>query len=429
MPNITLQEMPIGSQFTSAIGNNEPEDKNDFRVRIALDSNGTGLTMSGITVSADSSIVSLTGSHSAWEVIIRPPTTADVVTLTIAEDAFSEGNSETSKDIRVSTFFPDTDAETPTQLFTHGITTARGITTSPSRIIILASANNTVSKFTFAGSLVSAETATLPIGTLSGSHRHLDFFNGDLIVSNNLSGDVNRYYQDSATSYALADDYTLNVNNSIFHTRYGVTNVGVGAIVGIDGNGNSSGASGASPWGRSGTTANQPPFAASHQDDRIYGLTTRGGEGLWSLTQITEDDGLEHIGTLNIERDDDDGDIAINQDTLYLLRDDTVYTVDIKKYRPMARNTKTTIYPVFATNGDTIPLKQYCPDADTLIFGLGFDKPDWLTINVSGELEIASDAASETTPVLVRLTGINYIDSADFEFYLIVIPATAPVCA
>ena len=93
----------------------------------------------------------------------------------------------------------------------------------------------------------------------------------------------------------------------------------------------------------------------------------------------------------------------------------------------MTKNTKTTIYPVFATNGDTIPLKDYCPDADTLTFSVGFDKPDWLTINATGGLEIASDAVSETTPVLVKLTGINYIDSADFEFYLIVEVATAPV--
>ena len=128
-------------------------------------------------------------------------------------------------------------------------------------------------------------------------------------------------------------------------------------------------------------------------------------------------------------------DATLYKDTVYFVSRNrlqssggtAVYSLDIRPYRPMAKNTKTTIYPVFATNGDHIPLKNYCPDAHTITFGVGFDKPDWLTINASDELAITSNAVTETTPVLVKLTGINYIHSADFEFYLIVEPATAPV--
>ena len=96
------------------------------------------------------------------------------------------------------------------------------------------------------------------------------------------------------------------------------------------------------------------------------------------------------------------------------------------KYRPLTKNTKTTIYPVFADEGDTIPLSQYCPDAKTITFGVGFDKPSYLSINADNELEIASNAVTETQPVLVRLTGINYIDSVDFQFYLIIVQAANP---
>ena len=92
----------------------------------------------------------------------------------------------------------------------------------------------------------------------------------------------------------------------------------------------------------------------------------------------------------------------------------------------MALNTKTTIPVQFANEGDTIPLKQYCPDAHTITFGTGFDKPTYLSINADNELEIASNAVTETQPVLVRLTGINYIDSIDFEFYLIIVQAANP---
>ena len=108
---ITFTTIPIGSILTSTIASDEPESKNDFRVRIITSENGTGLTESDITFSTGASLVELTGSKSVWEATIRPPETAAVITMTIAADAFTEGNAETSLDIRVSTSFPDTDAE------------------------------------------------------------------------------------------------------------------------------------------------------------------------------------------------------------------------------------------------------------------------------------------------------------------------------
>ena len=58
---------------------------------------------------------------------------------------------------------------------------------------------------------------------------------------------------------------------------------------------------------------------------------------------------------------------------------------------------------------------------------MGFDKPSYLSINTSNELEVASNAVSETTPVLVKLTGINRIDSEDFAFYLVIRQAIPPI--
>ena len=92
-----------------------------------MTTNGTGLTEDGITLSAvdssdddisdDVSLVSLTGSKSVWEATIRPPEEESTVTFVVDTDAFDEGNTETSQDIRVSTAFPDDDAEDTTQLF------------------------------------------------------------------------------------------------------------------------------------------------------------------------------------------------------------------------------------------------------------------------------------------------------------------------
>ena len=168
---LTIQEIPIGSQLVSAIASDEPETQNDFRVLILLDANGTGLEESDITFSTGASLVSLTGSNSAWEATIRPPTTAQTLTITIAANAFTEGNVETSKDIRLSTAFPDTDAEDPSLLLTPGVTIA-GITLTPSRLKILSS--GTLYSYTHAGTAVTSENQTIsvlnnPVG--------IDFFN------------------------------------------------------------------------------------------------------------------------------------------------------------------------------------------------------------------------------------------------------------
>ena len=120
-------------------------------------------------------------------------------------------------------------------------------------------------------------------------------------------------------------------------------------------------------------------------------------------------------------------DIAIYLDTLYMLgvNNGNIYTIDIRKYRPVAKRTKTTIYPVFAEAGDTIDLTQFSPDAERIVFDVGFKKPPHLSINTSNELVVGSGPT-----VLVKLKAINRIDATEtesFGFYLIIRRATAPV--
>ena len=132
---LTIQQIPIGSQLTGTIGADDPDDQNDFQVQILTSENGTGLTESNITLSSGT-LVALTGKGASWQATIRPPETAAVITLTVAADAFTEGNVETSKDIRVSTSFPDDDAEAPTLLFNTNLSGLTGITVSPTRIYV-----------------------------------------------------------------------------------------------------------------------------------------------------------------------------------------------------------------------------------------------------------------------------------------------------
>ena len=74
---VTLEiiPIPIGSQLVRSIGNNAPDDLNDFDA-LLLFSENVNLTRSGVFVSAGSSIVAFEGKNSVYKVTIRPPQTS-----------------------------------------------------------------------------------------------------------------------------------------------------------------------------------------------------------------------------------------------------------------------------------------------------------------------------------------------------------------
>ena len=420
--SITLQEIPIGSQFVQSIGADDPDALNDFKVLILTSENGTGLEEIDITLSTGASLVSLTGNGVTREAVIRPPETAGMLTITVGANAFSEGNIETSKDIRVSTSFPDADAEVPTSLFDVSLSAVQGIAVSPTRILISNEADSRIYFYTHDGTEQTAERMQL---STSGD---LDVFNGTFL----LGGSNFRRYAIGNTTFIAGYTFTTT-SLSLIHTRLGVLGCIQSPTLPFE----------LFPYGKTAAadrleidTIGVAFHAVTHQNDLLYSFGSSGflSTGSYVLSRITDNDTIEIVKRLNIDavtgHFDFMRDIAIYRDTLYSLQDDGatggVYTLDIRPYRPMSLNTKTTIYPVFVNEGDTLDLTQYSPDAHTITFGVGFDKPSHLSINADNELEIASNAVSETTPVLVKLTGINYIDSVDFSFYLIIVPASSP---
>ena len=144
-----------------------------------------------------------------------------------------------------------------------------------------------------------------------------------------------------------------------------------------------------------------------------------------SIAELTDDGTVNFLKHINIDLPTVRG-MDIYRGTLYILTSDAVQTLDIRKYRPVAKRTKTTIYPVFAEVGDTIDLTQFSPDAERFTFDVGFKKPPYLSINASNELGVGSGAET----VLVKLKAINRIDATEtdsFGFYLIIRRAQAPV--
>ena len=410
MANLSIQEIPIGSQLVSTIGANDKPDKNDFKILIISDENVTGLTESGITLSAGATLVSITGGNSVWEATIRPPTSAGTVTVTVAANAVSEGNPQTSKSIRVSTSFPDADAESPTSLFMHGFrnTQIEGITVTPTRIIIGRQPINTqimLQKYLHDGTAQTGETVSYTHSSIF-NFTGIDGVNGDILARHTRLREVSGLLEP-------VDTFSLN-GSGIAHTRLG--------FMRTSGRGELS----ALPYGQTPVVTHDydAPISYSriaHQDNLLY-LNTSNEFG---LAEITDSDEIKFLSRLNIEEATDRFwfDFAIYQDTLYMVSGDRVSTLDIRPYRPVAKNTKTTIYPVFVEEGDTLDLTQFSPDAERIVFDVGYNKPPFLTINSSNELAVASGAET----CFVKLKAINRIDATEadsFGFYLIIRQAT-----
>ena len=422
--SVEILNVPIGSVLTSSIGANDEADKNDFTVLLIFSENVANLTESGIMLSAGATLVSLEGRNSVWKGMVRPPQTAQTVTVTVAANAVSEGNAQTSKDIEVVTNYPATDAETPTLLFNHSIlTNASGLAVSPTRIIASRGGDTTgnMAFLTHAG--VHQTTEGLASRT-TGIAERIEYFNDTLLIAGN------QFYRApgrfSLTDLSEIERYAIpSTSGFIVHTRLGLIGIDNIRIFYIQ------------PYG---TTAREDRIQhqlptefgyrnIAHQDDLLY-MAERGfSTNLFALAKISDTDGATYVSQLNINRPSGGmRDIAIYGDTLYMLgvNNGNIYTLDIRKYRPVAKRTKTTIYPVFAEAGDTIDLTQFSPDAERFTFDVGFDKPPHLSINTSNELEIGSGAET----AFVKLKAINRIDATEtdsFGFYLIIRRAETPV--
>ena len=442
--SLEIIPIPLGSQWLRTIGNSDPDDLNDFRVRFVFSGNATGLTEAGITLSPGAFLFSLEGINSVWEGVIRPPQAAGMVTVTVNQNAVAEGNPQTSKDIRVSGGFPDVDAETTTQLFAHSYSNAVGIAVSPTHIIL--SEGETYRTQTGANLyfLDHAGTQQSQVAMPNSRAGYIDYFNDGLILHS--TDPSYRYY------FQIPDLISRNIQNVfssfgiITHTSRGLltNNRQYNRLQTFREQGR---ALQLLPYGSIGTSE---AVSISFDDDSFsFWTATRQGEliylmnpsfipnvtfvnnpettALFFLSELTDDNTLRSYGRLNISVSNRNYDCAVYRDTLYILRADSVDTIDIRKYRPMSLNTKTRIDVQLIDEGGRLDLKQFAPDAEKFTFAVGYKKLPYLSINSSNELAVASNAVTSTSPAFVKLTGINRIDSQDFSFYLVVRQAENPV--
>ena len=427
--SVEILNIPIGSVLTSTIARSEEESKNDFDV-LLLFSENVNLTQSGVSVSAGSSIIAFEGKNSVYKVTIRPPQTSGIVTVTVNRNAVSQGNPQTTKDIRVSTSFPDVDAESFTLKTQFQDAPTGGIAVSSESIFLLgvdtSGGDPPYTSYTYVNEYSHNGVLKKTIGNSPSDIPYqsflscLHYINGALIIGNPQNGggailknsvadvpEVRSIYQSQTRGITHTPRGILVLKNSVFQllpfsenasdivtlTKENFTGTGYGVV---------------------------------YDQGYIYYWT--GSK--YSVLELVDDNKIRWIQDLNIDKGSIINDISYYMDHLYGCRRNgslaEIYTVDIRKYRPLAKNTKSTIYPVFADEGDTIDLKQFSPDAERIVFDVGYDKQPQLSINTSNKLVVGSGAQT----CLVKLKAINRIGATEtdsFGFYLIVRQAAAPV--
>jgi len=436
MATVEILSIPLGSQLTSTIGRNDEADKNDFPILLIFSEN-VDLTQSDISVSAGSSIVAFEGKHSVYTATLRPPQTAGLVTVTVNRNAVSQGNPRTTKNIRVSTTFPDTDAESfplerqfsakggnliavsSESIFQLGIDASGGSPPYTSYTYINEYSHKGVLKRTIGNS-----PSDIPYQSFLST---LHYINGQLIIGNPQNGGSAIVKRDVADVPEVRSIYQSGARG-ITHTPQGifvcrhVTGFSGLQLISFD--------------ETSTITLTPENFSVGsvignvvYVDGYLYIFITNSKS---YMMEIIEGNKIRLVRELNIRKNRSTGSVSYFNDKVYTAISTgfgttlQIYTLDIKKYRPLAKNTKTTIYPVFASAGDTIDLTQFSPDAERIVFDVGYDKQSQLSINANNKLVLGSGAQT----CLVKLKAINRIDATEtdsFGFYLIVRQAAAPV--
>ena len=420
MATLKIIPDPLGNQLIRTIGSNDPEDLNDFQVWIVSDEDVTGFLLSGITVSSDGTIVGgLRGENSVYVVSVRPPAATNpnaaesgTITVSVATDAVDQGNPQTSLDIDYSDEYVTSDADTPTELFNGLSSAARDIAVTSTRIEI--GRTGRIEKYTHAGVEQTSEEIILDLPN-NYNLATFDILNGDyLINSGNSTGAVRRVSEDGTV---IGSTFIGGRSDrSVFHTPDGIFLSR--EVQPYDAESSSDVVEYTSDFETLGAN-----YKIAYGAGYVYAFRSNGVGSLYRIDSNANE--FQFLGRLDISGSIGTNDsIAIYRDTLYQLLDRVVYTVDISKWRPV--EPKTRIDVQFIGEGETLPLEPFAPAADRFIFDEGFEKPSYLSINSSGELAVASNAVTETSPVLVKLRGINRIDSASFAFYLVIVTAENP---
>ena len=463
------QSAPLDdSLFLAEMEDDDPIDKNDIRFLIPWSENVSGFGKSDITLTDGFSVVSFRGENSVYEVVIRPPNPISADTdfqgeleIVLAANAVDETNAETTQTFAYSNAIPEAAWQ---HLFTPPNTYTDIANITRDRIVLLR--NNTLDAFTHDGDGHSDEQVVFPdniaiekikvyqankylalgrgpgdnnptIGTsrfyILSPNMDYDWQSGALhydIIQGNFLRDVARFSIDSISkslfvSSAILDstmlgvvvlpcyskipmrilhesiqkgettidrhvlsefEFTLNNGDIEFPTYYSNPEIVT------DGSG----------------TLYIFPNSLLGFDPYIYAYDLEG-----TLIQPKRIKVPPISGATNVSG------MYIFENHLYcLFGAGNIYRIDLSTFslpKPL-----TTIYPLSVDAGDVIDGRKFVRYANDIVFEIGYDKPDWLSISNNRYLEVSADAETGDT-ALIRLRGINQngiTDENAFSFYI-----------
>ena len=467
------QSAPLdGSLFLAEMEDDDPIDKNDIRFLIPWSENVSGFGKSDITLTDGFSVVSFQGENSVYEVVIRPPNpiSADAdfqgeLEIVLAANAVDETNAETTQTFAYSNAIPEAAWQ---HLFTPPDTYTDIANITRDRIVLLR--DNMLHAFTHDGDEHSEEQVVLfpdtnaivisqikvyqankylALGRTAGDRSGVnpqattrfyilspnrdyewesDKLHYDIVVIY-FDRDVERFSIDSTSKslfvsssildrtpnaivlpcyskipmrilhesiqkgettidrHVLLDfEFTLNNGDIEFPTYYSNPEIVT------DGSG----------------TLYIFPNSLLGFDPYIYAYDLEG-----TLIQPKRIKVPPISGATNVSG------MYIFENHLYcLFGAGNIYRIDLSTFslpKPL-----TTIYPLSVDAGDVIDLRKFVRYANDIVFEIGYDKPDWLSMRENRYLEVSADAETGDT-ALIRLRGINQngiTDENAFSFYI-----------
>ena len=426
-----------GSLVLRPLAENDPENLNDLRFLIVGHEN-TELTKNQITLSEDATLVSIEGKGVCYSIVVRPPAPPD------DEDDFV-GELTLTINEQVTTF--RTQVELPESAWQHVFTLPEtytdivNITEKGVQALKDNTKDNTIDTFNFDGDKQDSVTlrganisiarvyqpnAYLCLETRGRKFYIIDSENGVQFESEPSLFQVGDAMESFSTFAVLPDGRLIaptrqapikiaTLDMDILHQK--IQTAKDFRDVSFD------------------------TLSLDNKDNDTADMATQdasiriasGNERLWILPHAShpcifayEDFTLQPTETIAFPDAEDTNAIFVFDGHLYRLTDTSLSKVDISTVlKPKPRDV---IYPLFVSPGERVDLFKLGKYFNAVIYAVGTEKADLVTIEENRYLRIDENATPEST-AYVRLLALNQngITEKDaFDFYIYVKPPTGP---
>ena len=458
-PPVMLLRIETGypTRYVRSIGTNDPEGLNDVPIFFLWGADADGFEDADVTVTGATKQGFRKVRDNFFEVVVRPPDTgAGTYTVTVAANAVSGGNSETSAtfnytDVVETTVLFNWDTALPNLL--RGVSS--GLSTNAVRFGIVVEANNVFLLGNVSGN------SRIYVLTRGGQRKVAeDIDSGMNIVDRTISVYLSRFPEGKFLASLHLQDSSINrvdlyrdreidakakTNKAFLPSEYGFTDTEFGTI----------------------NVRNLGDFAiAVSADINRWGLyfVSRLNAGRGRVIARGFNGEGRQISLIPLERQlpaYSIGDRVYQRENVYRVSSDTQATydpyesfempanlhdysvyghelffaeplptpnfksIDLRKYRPPEARQK--ILPQVLQEGESLPLRHFVSGASTLLFDEDWQPPAWLSIDSNFNLTVASGVLRKDAVVLVRLRAYSLRAETPLQFYLLVKKRSAPI--